>query len=193
MNKPFRLYLKKTTNIENIKIDYKNKFSTRVLAEVIMLVALAAALSLISHSFFRLPQGGSINLGMIPILWLALRRGWKVGIFGGALFGIVDMAFDPYIVNPAQLLLDYPLPFAALGLAGFFKKYPIAGVAVGITGRFICHTISGAVYFADYAPAGVSPWIYSAGYNAAYIIPSAIVCAILIGILQKSKTLNIYM
>ncbi len=54
--------------------------STKTLAEIIVLVALAGALSLISHSFFSLPQGGSINVGMVPIFWLALRRGWKMGV-----------------------------------------------------------------------------------------------------------------
>src|SRR5512138_3329761 len=89
---------------------YKPIFQTRILAEVIIFVALAGALSLISHSFFSLPQGGSINLGMVPILWLALRRGPKIGIFAGAVFGLVDFALAPStIVHPVQLVLDYPL------------------------------------------------------------------------------------
>ena len=158
-----------------------------------MLVSLASALSLISHSFFSLPQGGSINLGMVPIFWLALRRGWKTGIIGGAIFGMVELAIEPFIVHPAQLVLDYPLAFAALGLAGFFQNKPILGVLFGSTGRFICHFISGIVYFSDYAPPGMSPTVYSAIYNASYLIPSMIISAIAIVILQKSKALNIYL
>ncbi len=167
-------------------------YTTRVLAEVIVLVALAGALSLISHSFFGLPQGGSINLGMVPILWLALRRGPAIGIFAGAVFGIVDLAIEPFVVHPVQFILDYPLPFACLGLAGFFKKNAVIGVVVGTTGRFISHFISGIVYFGEYAGA-LGPVAYSAIYNATYLIPSAIICAIILGILQKSKTLNIYL
>jgi thiamine transporter len=167
--------------------------STKTLAEIIILVALAGALSLISHSFFTLPQGGSINIGMVPILWLALRRGWKIGVFGGAVFGVVDLAIGAFIVNPAQLILDYPLAFAALGLAGLFWKYPVVGVVVGVTGRFVSHFVSGIVYFADYAPPGMSPAVYSAIYNGAYLIPSMIVCAIVIGVMQKSKALTIYL
>ena len=169
--------------------------STKILAEIIVLVALAAVLGFISHnlSILRLPQGGSINLGMVPIFWLALRRNWKIGLFAGAVFGVVDMALEPFIVHPVQFILDYPLAFALLGLAGFFRKYPIVGVAVGGFGRFLCHFISGIVYFANYAPIGMSPVVYSAFYNGTYIIPSIIICAIIIGILQKSKTLNIYL
>ncbi|MDQ1279033.1 MAG: thiamine transporter [Thermoproteota archaeon] len=173
-------------------INRKSIFSTKILAEIIIMVALAGTLSLLSHSFFNLPQGGSINLGMIPIFWLALRRGPKIGIFAGAVFGVVDLTIEPFIVNPVQFILDYPLPFACLGLAGFFQKLPIIGVVVGGIGRFISHFVSGVVYFADYAPAGMSPIVYSAVYNGTYIIPSIIVCALIIGILQRSKVINIY-
>ncbi len=193
MNKTFNLNLKNSNNQNYNLHNHERRFSTRVLAEIIMLVALAGALSLISHSFFRLPQGGSINIGMVPIFWLAFRRGAIVGIFSGALFGIVDLAIDPFVVHPVQLILDYPLPFAALGLAGFFKKYFIAGIAVGITGRFLSHFVSGVVYFSDYAPEEVSPIIYSAVYNATYLIPSAIICAIIVYALLKTKVLKIYM
>jgi thiamine transporter len=158
-----------------------------------MLVALAGALSLISHSFFSLPQGGSINLGMVPILWLAFRRGPIIGIFGGTVFGLVDLAIEPFIVHPIQFILDYPLAFAVLGLAGFFKKLPVIGVIVGVSARFVSHFVSGIVYFADYAPEGMSPVVYSAIYNGTYLVPSMIVCAVIIGIMQKSKALNIYL
>jgi thiamine transporter len=168
-------------------------FSTKILAEIIVLVAAAGALSLLSHSVFSLPQGGSINVGMVPIFWLALRRGPKIGIFAGAVFGVVDLAIEPFVVNPYQFILDYPLPFACLGFAGFFQKLPVVGVIVGVTGRFISHFVSGVVYFANYAPAGMSPVIYSAVYNATYLVPSMIVCAIIIGMLQKSRALNIYL
>jgi len=171
----------------------KRFLSTQTLAEIIILVALAGALSLISHSFFSLPQGGSINVGMVPILWLALRRGWKIGVFGGAVFGVVDLAIGAFIVNPIQLILDYPLAFAFLGLAGFFRKSPVIGVVVGVTGRFVSHFVSGIVYFADYAPAGMSPVVYSAIYNGVYLIPSMMVCAIVIGVMQKSKALTVYL
>ncbi len=171
----------------------KQVFSTKILAEIIVLVAVAGTLSFISHSFFSLAQGGSINVGMVPIFWLALRRGPKIGIFAGAVFGMVDLAIEPFVIHPAQFILDYPLAFAVLGLAGFFQKHAVVGVVVGGTGRFISHFVSGVVYFPMYAPAGMSPAVYSAIYNATYLIPSVIICAAIIGILQTSKTLKIYM
>jgi thiamine transporter len=174
-------------------VDKKQFFSTRILAEIIVFVALAGALALVSHSFFSLPQGGSINIGMVPIFWLAIRRGPKIGIFAGAIFGIVDLFIEPFVVHPAQFILDYPLPFACLGAAGFLQKRPIIGVGLGGAGRFLCHFVSGVIYFPQYAPEGMSPILYSAVYNATYLIPSLIICAIVIGILQKSRALNIYL
>jgi thiamine transporter len=175
----------------------QNIFSTKILAEIIVFVAMAGALALISHSFFGLPQGGSINLGMVPIFWLALRRGPKIGIFAGAVLGVVDLAIEPFVVNPAQFILDYPLAFACVGLAGFFRKPkvvgPIVGVVVGGTARFLSHFVSGVIYFPQYAPTGMSPYLYSAIYNATYMVPSIIICAIAILLLERSKTLNIYL
>jgi thiamine transporter len=172
-------------------------FSTKILAEIIVFVAMGGALALISHSFFGLPQGGSINLGMVPIFWLALRRGPKIGIFAGAVLGVVDLAIEPFVVNPAQFILDYPLAFACLGLAGFFRNPkilgPIIGVLVGGTGRLICHFISGVIYFSSYAPPGTSPILYSAIYNATYMVPSIILCEIAIFLLARSNLLNIYL
>jgi len=174
-----------------------NIFQTKILAEIIIFVAMAGALALISHSFFGLPQGGSINLGMVPIFWLALRRGPRIGIFAGAVLGVVDLAIEPFVVNPAQFVLDYPLAFACLGLAGFFRKPavigPIVGVLVGGTGRFLSHFVSGVIYFPNYAPPGMSPILYSAIYNATYMAPSIVICSIAIFLLLRSKTLNIYL
>ncbi len=160
---------------------------------------MGGALAYISHSFFSFAwlQGGSINLGMVPIFWLALRRGPKIGIFAGAVLGVVDLAIEPFVVHPIQFLLDYPLPFAFLGFAGFFRRFskvgPVLGVVVGGAGRFLCHFTSGVVYFPNYAPAGMNPVVYSILYNGTYLVPSIIICAAVIVLLQKSKTLNIYL
>ena len=170
----------------------KPRFSTRLLAEIVVFVATATALSFIT--LYTYPQGGSITAGsMVPILWLALRRGPKLGLFTGAVFGVVQLALMPYVYYPVQVLLDYPLAFGALGLAGFFRNRPVVGVVVGITGRFIMHFISGVVFFASFAPAGMSPEVYSAVYNGSYLIPEMVISGFIIFALQKSNSLKMYM
>ena len=101
----------------------------------------------------------------------------------GVAYGILQFITDPYIFAPLQVLLDYPLAFGALGLAGFFstKKHGLMiGYLAGVFGRYVCHVISGYVFFAAYAPEDMNPFLYTLGYNATYIVPEAIVTAIVL-------------
>ncbi|MDV3292665.1 MAG: energy-coupled thiamine transporter ThiT [Nitrososphaerales archaeon] len=175
------------------------RIPTRVLAEAGVMIALATALNAIK--VFTFPEGGSITLGaMVPLLFFALRRGAKAGVVGGAVFGIIDVYFEPFVYNPFQFLLDYPLAFGALGLAGLFKGrwegrgpqglVTVIGVAAGIAGRYCFHFLSGLVFFASYAPAGESPALYSAIYNASYLIPEFVISAAVIFALANRGALK---
>ena len=181
------------------------KIPTRILTEVIVCVALAGVLYAIP--FFQLPNGGRVTLAsMVPIFFVALRRGPRVGIVAGVAFGLVALVLDSFafVVNPIQVALDYPLAFGALGLAGFFRNSPIIGVAVGVFGRFVCHFISGLVFFAMYAQSGLAsmgigvpsyaaPIVYSAVYNGSFLMVELVMSVVVILILQKRKILKIYM
>jgi thiamine transporter len=168
------------------------KIQTKIVAEVVVSVALAYALNMIV--MFRMPQGGSVTaVSMVPLLWLALRRGVRVGVIGGIMFGIVDMFPQPFVVHPVQFLLDYPLAFGALGLAGFFQTHPIAGVFSGIAGRFACHFIAGVVFFGMYAPEGMNPIVYSAIYNGSYLIVELAFSVTVMYILVKRNIIKMYL
>jgi len=89
----------------------------QTLAEAALAVALAAVLNLLA---LRLPiniAGGSISLTMLPIAIVALRRGPLAGAAAGTLFGLLDLLMEPFILVPAQVILDYPLPYLVFGLA----------------------------------------------------------------------------
>jgi len=160
------------------------KFNTRELAEISVTVALSIILNQIY--LYKLPWGGSITAGsMVPIMLLALRRGPKVGIMAGTIFGLVQMVLEGYIYYPLQIILDYPLAFSCLGLAGIFKKIPLLGVIVSLTGRFLSHFISGVVFFAEYAPPDVGPYVYSAIYNGSYILGEMVISGIIIYLIWK--------
>jgi thiamine transporter len=171
--------------------------TTKTLAEMIVFIALANALYLISKlylPFLHLPQGGTVTLAsMVPLLWFALRRGPRWGVEAGIVYGLVHMVISGDIYYPTQIILDYPLAFGALGLAGFFQRQPVMGVGVGIFGRFICHFISGIVFFGQYAWEGWNVVAYSAAYNATYLVPEFIVSTFIIFILLKRNLLNIYL
>lgn len=177
------------------------KIPTRILMEVVAMVALAGVLEFISGfmSFLQMPQGGRVTFAaMVPIFFVAFRRGSRIGILAGIAFSLVVLVIEPFIYNPIQFLLDYPLAFGALGLSGFFRKLhwplmPLIGVAVGIGGRFLSHFTSGLVFFASYAPAGMDPATYSAIYNAWYLIPELIVSEIVMLILVRRGVLQLYL
>jgi thiamine transporter len=160
---------------------------TRVLTEAALAVALAFVLGFVV--LFKMPFGGSVSLEMIPLILLALRQGWKVGIVAGAAYGLLDLAIDPYLVHPVQVILDYPLAFGALGLAGLFRptvRGAILGATVAVLARFVCHLLSGVVFFASYAPEGWNPFLYSAAYNAAYLVPSLAIAIVVTVVLLKA-------
>jgi thiamine transporter len=171
----------------------KTTFPTKIFAEAIVLVAASAVLTAIK--LYTLPFGGSITLaGMVPVLWLALRRGPAVGVFAGMVLGLVDMVIEPFLYNPYQVLLDYPLAFGALGLAGFLEDRPVVGVGVGIFGRFLSHFLSGVLFFYMYAKDwGLDPVSYSIAYNGSYLLPEFIISAVIIYAVAKRKLLRIYM
>ena len=161
---------------------------TRVLTEAALAIALAVVLSFIK--VFEMPFGGSISLEMFPLILLALRQGPWVGITAGAVYGLIDIITPPvFAFHPVQVLLDYPLAFAALGLAGLFRptaRGAIVGATVGVLARFVCHFLSGLIFFATSAPENWNPYAYSAAYNGAYLVPSLIIAAVVVVVLLRA-------
>ncbi|MDP2859493.1 MAG: energy-coupled thiamine transporter ThiT [Bacillota bacterium] len=163
----------------------KNR-NTRALVESGVMIGLAWVLHLIR--IFRMPQGGSVTAGsMIPLIILALRWGPKWGIGAGVVYGMIRNLMDPFVVHPVQYLLDYPIAFGSLGLAGFFQKSPVLGTVVGIAGRLVASVISGVVFFGSYAPKGTPALQYSLVYNASYLVPEVIVSAFVVYLLSRTR------
>ena len=165
-------------------------FDSKMVTRVGLAIALAFVLDMLK--VYRLPNGGgSITPGsMIPILFISIIYGPAVGMFTGFLFGIFNLILDPYILNPIQVLFDYPLPFMMIGAAGFFKNKYI-GAIVGMLLRFIFHFISGVVFFGTYAPDGVSPFIYSLTVNGIHIGGELLVCLMILAFLPVNKLISV--
>ncbi len=148
-----------------------------------VLVASAFVLSMIK--LFSMPQGGTVTpFSMLPIAICSYLLGTRNGVMAGTALGLVNLIVNPYVIHPLQLLLDYPIAFAALGAGGFLRntKAGLPGVyIVGILGRFICSTLSGVVFFGSYAEGtGLSPLLYSIVYNGTYIGVEGILTMIII-------------
>ena len=160
----------------------KRSFSVKGLAVCGVCIALAFVLSFIK--LFSAPLGGSVTLcSMFFICIIGYLYGWKYSLTAALAYGILQFVQKPEIYAPLQVVIDYGLAFTALGLSGFFRQKKIGlyiGYLAGVTGRFIFSAISGYVFFAEYAPDGWNPLIYSIAYNASYIyIEAAITLAIM--------------
>ena len=58
-----------------------------------------------------------------------------------------------------------------------YFRLPVA-VVLGYFARLVMAVISGVVFFAEYA-GDQNPWVYSIGYNGAYMLPECIICVVL--------------
>ena len=164
---------------------------TRRLTEIAVCIAMAVVFSFIK--VWEMPQGGSVALTMVPILFIAHKRGITSGVIAGAVYGLLSMLIAGVIYHPASILLDYLLAFGALGIAGAFKKGTrgiVLGSIAGVGGRFLCSLVSGAVLFAEYAPEGQNPWVYSLIYQTTYMLPELIISvAVLLLLYNKAHRL----
>lgn len=158
-----------------------------VMVEGALMVALAFGLHFIK--VFQAPYGGSVTLGgMVPLILFAFRHGTGAGVTAGAAYGLLDLVVNPYVVHPAQLILDYPLAYGLVGLAGLFPKNVVAGAFVGIFGRFLASFASGVIFFAAYAKGNV--YAYSALYNAGYLVPEFIIAVTVLLVLRRTPIMR---
>lgn len=172
------------------------KWSTKMIVEAGIMLALSLVLSRIK--VYQAPMGGSVTAGsMIPILLFAMRWGASPGVIVGMTFGILKLMLGGYVLSPIQAILEYPVAFGFLGLAGIFSNRnnddltrggyyfkTVSSVLLAIIGRFTCHFTAGMVFFREYA-GDQNPWIYSLLYQSSYLIPEFIVSTIIISIIWK--------
>jgi thiamine transporter len=162
-----------------------------ILVEIALTIALSAVLSLLA---VRLPiniAGGTVSFAMLPILVLSLRRGIVPGVIAGIAFGAIDYQIEPYFVAWQQVILDYGVAFAAVGLAGLGSPFyraalktsaarafllSVPWIILGGLGRFAAAWTSGVIFFGMNAPKGQPVWLYSIVYNLSYIVPSIVLC-----------------
>lgn len=166
-----------------------------MLVEAGVMLALAIVLSKIK--IYEAPNGGSVTAGsMIPIILFSMRWGLGPGIVAGVTFGLLKLMLGGWTFSPMQIILEYPIAFGCLGLAGMFSDSltkikeinyfkVVAAVFIAVGGRFICHFAAGLIFFKDTLPEGVNPWIASATYQATYLVPEFIIGAVLLSLLWK--------
>jgi thiamine transporter len=168
----------------------------RCLAECAVFVALALVLS-----YIKIPLGftfggfgGSIDLVMVPLILVAFRWGLGWGLGAGLVFGTLKFFFaGGSAINWESMLLDYSVAYMFVGFAGLlYRKKGLLWLAalIGCLCRFAVHFLSGITIYAEYMydifglPMS-NVWVYSALYNASYMLPNTILAVVVCLLLQK--------
>lgn len=164
------------------------------LCEAALMLAMAQVLSYIKIE--PLPNGGSIDLAMLPIIFFCFRHGlgWGAGV--GFVYGLMQYFLGNGIaISWTTMIADYLIAYTLLGVgAGLFRgrnKGYFAGTVVGTALRFLSSFIVGATVWAAYMPEEflglpmTNEWVYSFLYNMTWALPDAILCVIAFALLQK--------
>ena len=175
---------------------------TRRLVESAIMLAVATLLSVLS---FQGPWalGGSITIcSMLPLVFVAQRYGTKWGLFTAFVYSLLQLLLGvknvyyatSFIMAVGIIMLDYILPFTAIGLSAAFNKMISnrrAAIAVGIlvtfSLRFICHFFSGWIIWEAMWPneLGWAAPLWSFVYNGSYMLPEIIITEIAALLLYK--------
>lgn len=149
-------------------------------------IAIFAALSVVLSMFkvWQMPNGGSITLYLVPLMFIALRYDFKSSLLCCFITALVQLIASSYIIGFFQVLLDYILPVCAISLISITRNKPtsirsITYVIVGVL-MLSSYVVSGMVYFKV-------NFVGSLIYNATFFIPTYIISLILVSLLHKVK------
>lgn len=179
------------------------KQKNRRLAESALMLALSVILS--ELAVFSLPFGGSVTLfSQVPVILVSYRYGVKWGLTTGIALSVIQLIFGlqnfSYVSGVVAFLIlglcDYIIAFSALGLGGMFKyklkndvlAISLGGIVVSVI-RFICHFISGATIWKEYA-GDLPVFEYSFKYNGSYMLPELIITVVGLVVLTSIFDLN---
>ena len=108
-------------------------------------------------------------------------------MFAGVVYGLLQCVQSPQIYQPMQVLLDYPVAFGAIGVAGIAKNIRftdkplvkfIIGASVACVLRYFAHVISGYYVFSSWAMEGYTALSWAIVYNLFVIAELAIILVV---------------
>ena len=170
----------------------KSRTKIRALCESAIFVAAAVVLNMLRINV--LPQEGSVNFVLVPLVILSIRWGLSWGLMSGLVFGFIKAIMGGGMAWGWQaLLLDYFVAYTVIGLAGlFYRKSGIRAVlAVLVAGfaQYAVHWLAGGLIWAEWMPEEFlnmpmgNPWFYSLLYNGVYVLPNILIGVLIIGLL----------
>lgn len=166
----------------------KNK-KLKFYCEVAVYAAIGIVFDLIAGIIPKFwPNGGSLSIAMLPVFLMGYRYKLKGSLLTGLIIGCVQLIYASYLLNFFQIMLDYVLAYTVVGFCSIFlyhienKKiitkiiFSSLGVLLGVFLRLLLTTLSGYLFWE-------TAWWPSFTYNLTYLLPSSILCLIIMIIL----------
>lgn len=157
-------------------------------------VALAFVLSFVK--IFRMPLGGSVTLmSMFVISMPAYLFGARYGFMSSFVYAVLQFAQGGTMLHPLQIFLDYILAFTCFGIVAFFrdiKHGSYVGFLIACIIRCLSSSLSGYIFFREYAPATWNPILYTLAYNGGYIFAEYLITIVIVTIPQVKNLLHKY-
>lgn len=144
--------------------------------------ALSVVLSLVK--VWQMPNGGSISLYLVPLMFIAFKFDFKSSLTCCIITAILQIILSGYIIGFFQVILDYILPVCAISLFSLVRNKNVEFIipmafAIGIL-MLGSYVLSGMVYFKV-------NFIGSVVYNATFFIPTYLISIVLMSVLNKIK------
>lgn len=174
---------------------------TKTLCEGAIMIALALILDLIR--LYRLPNGGSVTISMLPIVLFAVRHGSGWGAMAGALFGGINYMWGGTAIDWTTIIFDYFFAFSMLGFgAGLFRGKKLGclwGTLSGGTLQFLASYLVGVFVWGKWMPEEflgltmTTPWFYSFLYNILWAGPDILLTLALYAALYQLPPMRKYL
>lgn len=159
------------------------KRNVRIAGHGLLAISLSFVLSCIC--LYKMPDGGSVTAAsMLPLLLFSAMYGVGPGFLAGFIYGVLQALQGGIAgLSIGMLLLDFLLPFAAVGLAGLAKELPESwglypSIVAAALARILFHTMSGVQFY----ELGT---LASFEYNITYLGPDTLICIVLAFIVAK--------
>lgn len=150
------------------------------LVKVSMFAALSVVLSL--FVVFRLGNGGSISLYLVPVVLFALKKPFKLTVLCALIIIIAQMITGSMVLGILQVILDYVLPVFLIATISIVRNKSVIIkfcyiILIGVL-VLASYTASGMVYFG-------ATFYFSLTYNITHFIPTYLFGVLIAFIIEK--------
>ena len=177
----------------------QKQIKTIVFIAIYVAITLALDVAKESLGFLEMPQGGSINIALIPVVLASFHLGPMLGMAVGAIWMIAPFIIMPSsfyfsaINMPLGVLCDYIIPSVIIGAASFIfiKKENIftmeAGIVITMLIRIASLVASGVYAWPnDVAAGSKEALIGSLSYNLPYSLATMAVLMVVVPLIYKA-------